>query len=926
MQRIEVTFAEAFLPRVAEAVMAAARPGTGKALECGNVMVVLPGRRAARRLVEVLAERALAERRLLIPPRVCTPQHLCEAVCASCGFGAIATEHEQHAAWLCALDEHRDLLMELMGRDDAQACAARPSLLFSLARTLDGVYTALAGERVTCDNVAAVFDAGSTGRARWQALGALVEAMRAELAARELRTLHDATEAALVEVQKNASRALEEIQEIIVAGIVDPFAHFTACVQALAERVTVMTYGPEQCGWFDECGALRRDGEIDFGVLDEHVERIVCADSAAEQAHAVVSWLREAARGHAVTDIVIGAPDAEVNRPLRAALALDGVAAHDAVGTPLSESSLGVLLSTLVEFIEERTWSTALQLLRHPVVEHYVCRTLTDGPRTPGQYARLVRRIETYLADHVVQHVTQEWPREQNDDVEVDVGLLTQALLNLLARFEGERALFEWIVPLNECLEELYSGSDGAAAAQDEEALRAWSEFSAGMHEARVQPRAALKATVALRQLMALAGAIVLAPPRSGPAVDIVGWLELALDDAPVVAVTGMNEGVLSESVTSDAFLPDGLRQRLGLPCNERRLQRDRYIVRTITGTGKKFLLTAGRASNTGDPLRISRVLCDMSAPSQARLMLKFYGKSGREDWGTMAWPSGTSAEAPLVIAPPSDRHLTLEITSLNATDFARYVACGYAFYLSKTVGEPPEPPGAELSPAQFGVLLHKVLEAFGQRGPKNSTNTREITAWLCEELARCAARQYGAAPGLAIELQLDSCRRRLAAFAEVQAARVHEGWQIVATEQTERDAFTIAGIPIVTRMDRIDQRGNEVVILDYKTGSANDPALESYNYGVWLDLQLPLYWLSVQASGAYAGCTIRTGYFNLPSKIEACEVVTTPWGEADYASALAFAEQIIARMCASEPGTFARTDNTAQCAQCPYRYLCQRV
>lgn len=928
MKRIEVTFAEAFLPRVADAVVAAAQPGSGKALECGDVMVVLPGRRAARRVLELLAERAQHEQRLLIPPRVCTPQGMCQAVCESCGLGALATEYEQLGAWLCALAERQDALETLVGRDEwrARAGVAGPAMRFSLARTLHGVYTTLAGERLTCDDVARTFDAGSTGRARWEALGVLVEGMRAALAARDVRTLHDATEAALGLVQRDASRALAEIREIIVAGIVDPFAQFTGLVQGLAERVTVMTYGPEGCGWFDEWGALRREGSIEFGALDNHLEQIVCADSAAEQAHAVVAWLREAARGYGVTDIVIGAPDAEVIRPLRVALDVDGVPAHDAVGISFRESNLGVLLNTLIDLIEEHTWSAVLQLLRHPVMERYICERVEGGPRTPDQYAGMIWRLEQYLGEHHVQDIRQDRPRAEKEDEEADAGLVTQIVERVLAKFAGERPLFGWIEPLNECLEELYCGCGVEGCAREEEALRGWSDFSAGVQGARVQAHERLKAAVALRQIAALAGGMVLAPARSGPAVDIVGWLELALDDAPVVAVTGMNEGILSESVTSDAFLPDGLRQRLGVPCNERRLQRDRYIVRTITGTGKKFLLTAGRASNSGDPLRISRVLCEMSAASQAALMLKFYGKCGKVATAAPEWLAGASAPPLLVIAPPRDVNLRLEITTLSATDFKRYVACGYAFYLYKTVGAPLEPPGEELSPLQFGQLVHKVLESFGREGPKDSTNVREIREWVWAELGRWAARWYGTAPGLAIELQLESCRRRLAAFAEKQAARVHEGWQIVATEQTERDAFTIAGIPIRARIDRIDRRGNEVVIVDYKTGRVKDPAKESYVNGVWIDLQLPLYWLSVRASGQYAGCEMRTGYFTLPSHIEACEVKTTEWGEAEYASALAYAEQIITRMRANEPGTFMRTDDRAQCAACPYRYLCQRL
>jgi len=924
MKRIEVTFSEAFLPRVALALAGMAPPGTGKTLDVSSVVLIVPGRRAARRVLELLAEHTQEARQFLVPPRVCTPQRFCGAVCDACGLGDTASEYEQHAAWMRALDAHPDALARILGRD--RNSHAGPALLFSLAQTLGGVYAALAGERVTCADVArTVFAPGDAEYDRWCALDELTSAMRGELAVHGTRTSYDAVEEALTIVRDDPSRALPGVKHIVAAGLVDQFKQFSDWLAASAERVAVMTYGAGGGVWFDEYGALKQDAA--FGVLDEHADAIVCCDSAAAQAHAAVTWLRSVGAGHAPTDVVIGVPDPEVIRPLGAALAAEGVAAHDAVGAAFGESSLGVLLTTLLECIEERTWEPALQLLRHPVIEAHLCRALPDGPRTAGAYAQMLASLETYLASHVVQQLAHERPAAADDDTEIDVGLLLDALLALLEPFESSAPLFDWIGPLNACLERLYDADSADTAALELDALRAWSAFSAALQDARVRPEGAVSAPVALRQFLMLLSAAALAPPRTGPAVDLVGWLELALDDAPVIAVTGMNEGRLSESVTSDAFLPDGLRARLGLPHNERRLLRDRYIVRTITGTGKKVLLTAGRAANAGDPLRISRVLCDLTAAQQAALLLRFYpNEEARKAAAAAHECMPAQSGEPIVIAPPSDLNLTLAITRLSATDFKRYLACPYAFYLRQTLGEAPPPLAHELDPLQFGTLLHDTLEAFGRRGPAASVNVQEITAWLCTALTRIAERRYGAAPGLALQFQLESCRLRLEACAEVHAARVRDGWRIVAAEHASRHALTVAGVPVTARIDRIDQRGSEVQILDYKTGAAQDPVTASYQRGAWVDLQLPLYVHSVAASGAYKGCTLAAGYFNVPSSTDKCEIITAAWTHDDLAAALATAEEVVRTMTAHAPGTFQRTQDRAVCASCEYCHLCQRV
>ena len=48
-------------------------------------------------------------------------------------------------------------------------------------------------------------------------------------------------------------------------------------------------------------------------------------------------------------------------------------------------------------------------------------------------------------------------------------------------------------------------------------------------------------------------------------AVEVLGWLELHLDDAPAVILASVNDPWLPESVSADPFLPDALRRVLGL-------------------------------------------------------------------------------------------------------------------------------------------------------------------------------------------------------------------------------------------------------------------------------------------------------------------------------------------------------------------------
>ena len=59
--------------------------------------------------------------------------------------------------------------------------------------------------------------------------------------------------------------------------------------------------------------------------------------------------------------------------------------------------------------------------------------------------------------------------------------------------------------------------------------------------------------------------------PHAETPIEMLGWLELPLDSAPVLIAVGFNDGNVPTSVNSDLFLPNSLRQQLELLDNRRR-------------------------------------------------------------------------------------------------------------------------------------------------------------------------------------------------------------------------------------------------------------------------------------------------------------------------------------------------------------------
>jgi inactivated superfamily I helicase len=108
--------------------------------------------------------------------------------------------------------------------------------------------------------------------------------------------------------------------------------------------------------------------------------------------------------------------------------------------------------------------------------------------------------------------------------------------------------------------------------------------------------------------LAQIAGLRVPEDPRAGQ-VEMLGWLDLHHDPAPILILAGFNDGAIPQAVSADAFLPDSLREHLGILSNGRRYARDLYLLEAIRHSRERVTFIAGRQAADGEPLTPSRLL-----------------------------------------------------------------------------------------------------------------------------------------------------------------------------------------------------------------------------------------------------------------------------------------------------------------------------
>jgi hypothetical protein len=260
----------------------------------------------------------------------------------------------------------------------------------------------------------------------------------------------------------------------------------------------------------------------------------------------------------------------------------------------------------------------------------------------------------------------------------------------------------------------------------------------------------------------------------------------------------------------------------------------------------ERVAFVTGRRSAAGDPQRPSRIVFHCADAEVVPRVKRFlHAASPRRSRAGVASHEDRRALPQLASPQP--------VESLPVTAFRDYLQSPYLFYLRHVAGiESLDDRARELDPMHFGSLAHEVLQRFGQdEDARDLRDAGRIAAWLIDSLRAVARQRYGARPLPAVQLQVEQLAQRLAVFAEHQAARRAEGWQIHATEWSPeggRSVFPVDGVPFALRgrIDRIDRHAERDAwsIWDYKTGEQIASPINQHRRrdGTWKDLQLPLY------------------------------------------------------------------------------------
>jgi len=358
------------------------------------------------------------------------------------------------------------------------------------------------------------------------------------------------------------------------------------------------------------------------------------------------------------------------------------------------------------------------------------------------------------------------------------------------------------------------------------------------------------------------------------------------------VAILGLAEGLFPSVERPDPFIDESLRTTLGLEPYIGRHQ-DGFFYQAVTRTDEFLLLTRPYIAENGEPwepshfwtavqqlfpaavLRVksedARSLQNAASRGEALFWAVRQGRTPKHDpdlvdrarriyrlrnllHARIVFPPSGPYEGIVNAISENLAHDFGEHHTWSASRLESFSKCAFMFYASNLLSlEDVKPPEPGFDPAQRGSMYHTILEKTFHRAEDPMDLPHMITTLesVSQETFKHAPEVYGFRPSSLWQVEQDEMISNLKRTIQ-ELVEQSQGWIPYRFEQrfgkTPADVLNlgtnIGSIKISGFIDRIDRKGEDLRIIDYKTGSINF----SFNdLLLGFVLQLPVYALAAQ-------------------------------------------------------------------------------
>ena len=570
---------------------------------------------------------------------------------------------------------------------------------------------------------------------------------------------------------------------------------------------------------------------------------LVEAADPAEEASAIALLLREASETPAHTAALV-TRDRALARRVTAELGRWDIAIDDSAGRPLAQTEVGAFLCLIAEAADSGFAPVPLlALLKHPLstlgedaaVFRARARELDLVLRGPRPNSGLVGIAAT------IAHACDEADKEERPARSAlqawfaQVAAALAPFAEVLAQPEValRDALAAHIAAAERLAQEqtLWRGTAGDIAHRF---VSEFSEAAEGLPPVEARSYAAL--------FRALAEEPAVRPPFGRhPRLAILGPLEARLQHFDLVVLGGLNEGSWPPSAANDPWFSRPMRRTLGLEQPERAIGLSAHDFATLAA-GPRVVLTRARKAE-GAPTVASRWIQRLMQLTRGLKIDKALTPQMpyRQIVAALSDPGKADPIAPPAPRPP----VAARPRKLSFTEIETWVRDPYAIYAKRILRlKPLDPLDAEIGPLERGSALHRALELFVRRFP------RELPPDAAAHLVAIADEVFRdlGTPKATLAIWRPRFLRAATWFVELERKRRGAIAEIFVEINGELAFKGPAGdFTLYGRADRIDRlRAGGGVILDYKTGAPpTDPQVRGH-----LAPQLPLEGAVLMAGG----------------------------------------------------------------------------
>lgn len=572
---------------------------------------------------------------------------------------------------------------------------------------------------------------------------------------------------------------------------------------------------------------------------------LITTEDMGQEASAIAVIMRDTLNTASKTAALV-TTDRNLARRVAAELERWQIKIDDSAGKPLHLTPVGIYLRSILEVLEaDFSDSSVLALLKSPFI------------RLNSDLASVRRRVRDYelaLRTPAYSGIKKEIPEKLLQDVV----LLKQTIRPLAELYANPQADFTVLLQTHLQVAEALSGSKNGGGDKvlwrGDDGRKAAALFSKVLPQLKVLEQIDPKQYAAvLTRLMATETVRPLYGTH--PRLKILGPIEARFNQYDVVIIGEVNEGVWPVLPSSDPWMSRPMKKDFGMPLPEKAIGVMAADFCQLMCAPEVYLTRAKRV--TGTPMNKSRWLLRLET------VLKAYNKEAETlldyKYTSLARLQDTPAVQDKIVVPAPKPPIESRPRRLSASWLERLICDPYSVFAAKILRlKQLDAPDKDLSFADYGNLIHGILEEFNTKFPQ------ELPSDAREQLINIGLNKFQSAE-ISAEVRAFWWPSFLKTVDWVlaQEAICRPDIKQIYNEVEGQMEFAAPAGPFIAeaRADRLNfNKDGTIDIIDYKTGSIRSNKQVHAGYAP----QLPIEGL-IAASGGFSknGRKIPTGKVN---------------------------------------------------------------